>query len=269
MRIYKSKAIICVKDKYNLEYRLCQISYQLNEDGSFKYVFKPNYAIIDLTESYFFQGIPGLNLDLRKEEYVRENMTPCFISERVPPKNREGLDELLEDVGMTYLEPLIYLIRLYLKRGDIYSSDHLYLIPFVDKVDVDLDVFVGKENNISYIKRILTNITAGNRILINNEVIDDCNRKWIFKILYKIYSHSVKALEDKKIRGIQNAVSEGKYKGRKRSPIDSIKFMQYLADVNNKKITSKEAAKKMNISIDKFYREKKRLQKENDLSFNR
>ena len=45
--------------------------------------------------------------------------------------------------------------------------------------------------------------------------------------------------------------------------------MQYLADVNNKKITSKEAAKKMNISIDKFYREKKRLQKENDLSFNR
>lgn len=56
-----------------------------------------------------FQGIPSLNLDLKKEVYVRENILPTFILERVPSKNREDLYDLLKSVNLTYIDPIEYL----------------------------------------------------------------------------------------------------------------------------------------------------------------
>ena len=49
------------------EQDICDITYSLNSHDSFMYVFKPNYFVCDLLSSAIFQGIPGLNLDLRKE----------------------------------------------------------------------------------------------------------------------------------------------------------------------------------------------------------
>ena len=84
MKTYTSKGIICIAGQFDLIYRVADIFYYLNDDDSFKYVFKPNYAVTELISSWYFQGIPGLNLDLKKEEYIRENRVPVFISERVP-----------------------------------------------------------------------------------------------------------------------------------------------------------------------------------------
>ena len=42
---------------------------------SFKYIFRPYYDIIELCNTSFFQGIPGLNLELKKEEYNEEYFT--------------------------------------------------------------------------------------------------------------------------------------------------------------------------------------------------
>ena len=101
MKTYISKGKICIKGHYNLIYAVCDITYQLNEDDSFKYVFEPNYSVIELTDTSFFQGIPGLNLDLKKKEYIRTKI-PTFISERVPSRNREDYVELLEHYFKNY-----------------------------------------------------------------------------------------------------------------------------------------------------------------------
>ena len=52
-----------------------------------------------------------------------------------------------------------------------------------------------------------------------------------------------------------------RYRGRKPIEVDEILFTELLNKVNNKEITSNEAAKKLGISIDKYYRYKKYLQK--------
>ncbi len=84
MKSVIKKGFICVKDEYNIVYRVCLLTHIENDDGTFRYEFRPNYFVISLLDSNLFQGIPGLNLDLKKEVYVRENILPTFISERVP-----------------------------------------------------------------------------------------------------------------------------------------------------------------------------------------
>lgn len=68
MNIYSSKGSICLNGPFNLTYRVCDIFYYLNSDDSFKYIFKPNYCVIELLDSKYFQGIPGLNLEFKKDE---------------------------------------------------------------------------------------------------------------------------------------------------------------------------------------------------------
>ena len=66
MKSSVSKGIICLKDNLNIEFRVCVIEYILNEDETFEYCFYPNYEVISLLSDNLFQGIPGLNLDLKK-----------------------------------------------------------------------------------------------------------------------------------------------------------------------------------------------------------
>lgn len=47
MKSYHSEGIICIKDRYGIEYRVCHLAYTLNEDETFEYVFTPNYSVID------------------------------------------------------------------------------------------------------------------------------------------------------------------------------------------------------------------------------
>ena len=65
MRSNLTKGIICIKDNYNIEYRVSIIEYEEFEDETYEYRFYPNYEIIGLLNDDIFQGIPGLNLDLR------------------------------------------------------------------------------------------------------------------------------------------------------------------------------------------------------------
>ena len=147
MRTYRSFGTICVKGPYNLVFALCDIEYILKEDDSFRYVFKPNYNVIELLDSKYFQGIPGLNLDLKEKEYIRDNMIPTFISERVPMKNREDYNELLELVGMDYMDPIEYLISyglyfgadLFKNIGTIISSTEL--LPLATYINIFFSAF--------------------------------------------------------------------------------------------------------------------------------
>ena len=258
MKTYYSRGLIVVKDKFNITYLLSKIEYFYNEDETFKYVFTPSYSTISLLKSDIFQGLPGLNLDIKKEKYERINRVPVFISERVPNKNREDYYELLKEVNMDYMDPIEYLIRV---KGQ-YFGDPYFVITYKDKEKIDLDNLKGKYTNTELIKIILDNIAVGNDIIFNETLINDDNRKLIYDILIKLYKRSVTYKKEKQLEGISLAKINGKYKGRKRIEIDVINFLNYLNKINNKEITVKEACKNLGITIDKFYREKKRINKE-------
>ena len=258
MKTYYSRGLIVVKDKFNITHLLSKIEYFCNEDETFKYVFTPSYSTISLLKSDIFQGLPGLNLDIKKEKYERINRVPVFISERVPNKNREDYYELLKEVNMEYMDPIEYLIRV---KGQ-YFGDSYFVIAYKDKGKIDLDNLTGKYTNTDLTKIILDNIAIGNDIIFNDTLINDDNRKLIYDILIKLYKRSVTYKKEKQLEGISLAKINGKYKGRKRIEIDVINFLNYLNKINNKEITVKEACKNLGITIDKFYREKKRINKE-------
>ena len=258
MKTYYSRGLIVVKDKFNITHLLSKIEYFCNEDETFKYVFTPSYSTISLLKSDIFQGLPGLNLDIKKEKYERINRVPVFISERVPNKNREDYYELLKEVNMEYMDPIEYLIRV---KGQ-YFGDPYFVIAYKDKEKIDLDNLTGKYTNTDLTKIILDNIAIGNDIIFNDTLINDDNRKLIYDILIKLYKRSVTYKKEKQLEGISLAKINGKYKGRKRIEIDVINFLNYLNKINNKEITVKETCKNLGITIDKFYREKKRINKE-------
>lgn len=255
MKIYISKGTICVTGDFNLIYKVCDIFYYLNSDDTFKYVFKPNYSVIELTTTKFFQGIPGLNLDLKKEEYIRENITPTFISERVPSKKREDYFELLQKVGMEYMDPIEYLIR----TDEQYFGDKLFVVPYEDKKTIHINEDTH-DTNFSLLKIILSNICLGNDVIINNQKIDDENRKIFHDVFMDLYSRSYELRKEKQKEGIAKAKSNNKYKGRKPIKVSEMKFLEMLSRVDKKEISSKEAATSLGISIDKFYRLKKKMQ---------
>ena len=255
MKTYISKGTICIPGDFNLIYRVCDIFYYLNSDDTFQYVFKPNYSVIELINSKYFQGVPGINLDLKKEEYIRENITPTFISERVPSKKRLDYFELLQKVGMEYMDPIEYLI----KTDEQYFGDKLFVIPYENKKIIHINKDTH-DTNFSLLKIILLNICLGNDIIINNQKIDDENRKIFHDVFIDLYSRSYELRKEKQKEGIAKAKSDNKYKGRKPIKVNEVKFLEKLSLVNKKEISTKEAAASLGISIDKFYRLKKTMQ---------
>lgn len=256
MRQFKSAGTICVRGPFSLVYALCDLEYQLDESGSFIYTFTPNYSVIDLLTTDYFQGIPGLNLDLKKQEYIRENQTPTFIAERVPSENREDYYDLLSRANLDFMDPIKYLIN----TSEQYSGDELFVINKHQKEVVSFKDFCGHNTNASLIKKILLNICLGNDITINNQTINDENRKIFYDVLLALYSRSFKTQKESQKEGVEKAKLNGAYKGRKPVKVDTMLFLEMLEKVSNKEINAKEASAKLGISIDKFYRLKK-LQK--------
>lgn len=254
MREVRTEGIICVKDKVGFEYELSKIEYICREDDTFEYIFIPNYHVIDLLPNNIFQGIPGLNLDLRKERYVRENMTPVFISERTPSEHREDVWELLAMYDMEYLNRLEWLIR----TDMTYSGDPMYVKRYIPKeyrVEIDLSDKVKKEKNYSNVMRyMLIEICKGNDILVNDIRITDENRKEMHSVLMAIYEKSIRSVKARQQAGIDKAKKEGRYKGRTPIEIDVVKMDEVFSKFNKKMISEAEAIKSLGVSKSTFYR---------------
>lgn len=247
-----STGMICLKNDLNIEFYVCKIIYILNEDESFKYIFEPNYNVISLLDSDIFQGIPGLNLDLKRKQYIRTSL-PVFISERVPQKNREDFNEILSSLNMDYMNPIDYLIKTKMK----YSGDNFYVKEFENKQKIIINKISNKNNTANTIKIILNNITKGNDVIINNLVINDKNRKDIYQTLIYIYQKAYNFIYSKQKEGIKN--TNHIYKGRKPIYVDKLEFLTLQDKINKKEISIKDACLKLGISIDKYYRYKKSL----------
>lgn len=262
MKMYESKGMICLKGDYNIIYKVCDITYIIREDETFEYTFVPNYSVISLLSSKYFQGIPGLNLDLKKEKYIRKNIVPTFISERVPQPSREDYYELLEKVNLEYMDPILYLIR----TKEQYFGDNFFVLPYEEKLKISFDTYANNDTNASFIKEMLRQICLGNDIIFNCQLINNDNRKSFHDVLIGLYTRAYIANKDKQIQGINKAKELGHYQGRKPIHVDELKFIKILDKAQKNELTAKEAAKELNISIDKYYRVKKRLQKENNIS---
>ncbi len=258
MKELLTQGIICVKDELEIEYQLCEIDYRLWENEEFEYRFRPNYSVIDLLGPPLFQGIPGLNLDLRKEEYVRRNRVPVFISERSPGPNRENLWELLEECGMDYLNQLEWLIRTDMK----YSGDPLYVKAVspdstADLICIDQEL-AGAKRSADRIRRILAYICRGSNIRYEGFAIDDSNRRSCYELLYRLYEKEAGYLRERQRAGVEKAKLAGKYRGRKPVSLSFSEFDQMYQAYKRKQVSAEEAAKRLGISKSTFFRRARR-----------
>jgi len=253
-------AMICLDDNFGFSYSVSKIEYVLRDDESFSYIFTPNYSVIDLLTSDLFQGIPGLDLDLRKTQYVRENVTPVFISERTPGENREDLWKLLEDNNMEYLNRLEWLI----KTDSRYSGDRFYAVRwnadddrhFVDYTDIE----TANVRSAAVISQILQAICAGNDIKAANFMINDSNRKGYYSLLMSLYRKEKSFIEKRRADGIKKSAAEGNYRGRTPVQIDDTKLFEVIAKYRSGKITLQEAIAALSVSRSTFFRILRRRQ---------
>ena len=258
MRELLTQGIICVKDELGIEYQLCEIDYRLWENEEFEYRFRPNYSVMELLGPPLFQGIPGLNLDLRKEEYVRRNRVPVFISERSPGPNRENLWELLEECGMDYLNQLEWLIRTDKK----YSGDPLYVKAAGDNKEALICIdqeLAGSKRSADRLRRILAYICKGSNIQYEGFSIDDSNRKSCYELLRRLYEKEATYLREQQRAGVEKAKRAGKYRGRKPVSLSFSKLDQAYYAYKRKQISAEEAAKQLGISRSTFFRKVRKL----------
>jgi hypothetical protein len=239
--------LICLCDDLDIEYKIAKITYVEREDESFSYTFELYYPVIDLLSPPVFQGIPGLDLDLRKPVYIRENIIPVFISERSPGKNRDDLWELLESVGMKYLNQLEWLIR----TDTQYFGDRLYVRRYSaedEKHGVELDEPSEPERAKVICKKILDVICQGHDVKAGGFSIDDSNRKAFYSLLISLYKGEIESIRKKRLDGIQKSAAEGHYRGRRRIQIDDTIAFEVFSGFRRGKITEAEALEKLGIS---------------------
>lgn len=224
-----------------LVFNVCEITERF--DGqSYSFQFRPNYKIIDLIPAdASFEGIQGLDLDLRKETYER-NGIPTFVSERIPPSNREELYKLLEKYGLKYWDPFDLLVI----EDQKYCGDNLFVRKYQNPTSKNIS-FLGTTNLYASVKDILQNIASGNQITIDNQRIND---KEVFVALYPIYLN----LYTKKVNEQLKSASKRTYSGRKPISINQKDFCKIREAYLSKRLTADESAKMLGVSRRTFYR---------------
>lgn len=273
---YVNSGIIKATMKTGDKISVGQIDYQEFDEENFQYVISPYWDIIDGLPSSIFQGIPGINMDLRLKHYYRANYIPTFIAERTPSENREDLWELLESVGLDYYDRFEWLLRttlnsandnLTVERRNLsqttaqFTSGVLSTLQYGDRVITDSleaisDTATGFSDNI--FKIVTTGvdvITESGRILI-----DSATRAAMLpiEITQRVLSRQEKMLNRQK--GIVKAKKEGKYTGRKPIDIDKNILHQVAKELDDGIITVGEAMKRTKIkSRSTFYRKLKEI----------
>lgn len=259
MKEITTTGLICLRDELQIEYVLAKIEYTERADESFTYAFTPYYHVIELLSPPLFQGIPGLNLDLHKPVYIRENRIPVFISERTPGRNREDLWELLDEVGLPYLNPLEWLIR----TDTRYSGDRLYVKRYTagdEKHCVALEQAMELQRAGTFCKLILDVICRGDDVRLADVVIDDSNRKMFYRLLITMYHGETASLKMRRAEGIKRSAAKGNYHGRQRIQIDDTKTNEVFRAFHSKKLTEAEALERLGVSRATFYRRLKEFQ---------
>ena len=257
---------------------VAQIDYQEFDEENFQYVISPYWEIIDGLPASVFQGLPGIDLDLRLNHYYRANYIPTFIAERTPSENREDLWELLEAVGLDYYDRFEWLLRTPMRSAndnliverrrlvqvvETFSDGVLSALQYGDKVIVE-SIEAIADTTASFSDGIFQAVTKGVDIVScsGQILIDTMTRAAMvpFVVNQRILARRERA--EKRREGIELAKKEGKYTGRKPIEVDENVLRQVSKELNEGVITVAEAMKRAKIgSKSTFYRKLRALNK--------
>ncbi len=274
---YINSGIIKAVMKNGDKVSVAQIDYQEFDEENFQYVISPYWEIVDGLPASVFQGIPGINMDLRLKDYYRVNYIPTFISERTPSESREDLWELLDSVGLDYYDRFEWLLRTNMRAANDnliverrrmeetvkqFASGVISGLQYGDKVIVEsletiADTTAGLADG-------MFSIVAGGVDVItqNGEVLVDVMTRAAmvpYMITQRIISRRERAANRQE--GIEQAKKNGKYTGRKPIEVDENALRQVARELDEGLITVEEAMKRVKInSRSTFYRKLRGLQ---------
>ena len=273
---YINSGIIKAVMKNGDKVSVAQIDYQEFDEENFQYVISPYWEIVDGLPASVFQGIPGIDMDLRLKDYYRVNYIPTFISERTPSESREDLWELLESVGLDYYDRFEWLLRTSMRAANDnliverrrmeetvkqFASGVISGLQYGDKVIVEsletiADTTAGlAEGMFSIVAGGVDVITQSGQVLI-----DAMTRAAMvpYMITQRIISRRERAANRQE--GIEQAKKNGKYTGRKPIEVDENALRQVARELDEGLITVEEAMKRVKInSRSTFYRKMRGL----------
>lgn len=271
MPYFRSVGIIKAVDKNENRYNVAEVAYERYDDQNFQYVFSPYWKLIEFLPKDVFDGIPGINMDVKKEHYYRVNMTPSFVSKRTPSRTRENVKELLDEVGMDYYDRFEWLLRTDRSCGD----DNL----IVERMREEATTFEKAD------AETINLVQPGDKIILNRLCDIAPNKKMLSESLFRLLQSgaTISVKEDnitfsaelcpnplyilermmeysklyddmRRKEGIERAKEENKYKGRKRIEVDALVF-EDIADKFEKGIVVETLAlEKLSMSRSTFYR---------------
>ena len=273
---YVNSGIIKAVMKSGEKISVAQIDYQEFDEENFQYVISPYWEIVDGLPASVFQGIPGIDMDLRLKDYYRVNYIPTFIAERTPSESREDLWELLESVDLDYYDRFEWLLRtkmraandnLIVERRRIeetvgqFASGIISGLQYGDKVIVEslesiADTTAGLTDGMFNI------VTSGIDVVTESGqvLVDAMTRAAMipYMVAQRIMSRRERISHQQ--AGIEQAKKDGKYAGRKPTPVDENVLRQVAKELDEGIITIEEAMKRTKInSRSTFYRKLRNL----------
>lgn len=273
---YVNSGIIKAVMKNGEKISVAQIDYQEFDEENFQYVISPYWEIVDGLPASVFQGIPGIDMDLRLEAYYRVNYIPTFIAERTPSENREDLWEILESVGLDYYDRFEWLIRTPMRAAndnliverrrteqviEKYTTGILSTLQYGDKVIVDSMEAIA-DTTAGFADEIFTVITNGVDIISENGqiLVDITTRSSMIPIIIAQKIIAQREYAKNRRSGIEQAKKQGKYTGRKPIEVDEKVLRQVNQELKSGLISVEEAMKRTKIgSKSTFYRKVRAL----------
>lgn len=274
---YINSGIIKAVMKNGDKVSVAQIDYQEFDEENFQYVISPYWEIVDGLPASVFQGIPGIDMELRLKDYYRVNYIPTFISERTPSESREDLWELLESVGLDYYDRFEWLLRTNMRAAndnliverrrlqetvEQFASGVVSGLQYGDKVIVEsleaiADTTAGLADGMFGI------VTSGVDVITQSGqvLVDAMTRAAMipYMITQRIISRRERTANRQE--GIEKAKKDGKYTGRKPIEVDETALRQVAKELDEGLITVEEAMRRTKISSrSTFYRKLKKLQ---------
>ena len=273
---YVSSGIIKAVMKNGEKASVAQIDYQEFDEENFQYVFSPYWEIVDGLPASVFQGIPGIDMELRLKNYYRVNYIPTFISERTPSESREDIRELLDSVGLNYYDRFEWLLRTNMRAANDnliverrrkekmirqFVPDILFDMQYGDKLIVESMETIA-DTTAGLADRMFHILVSGIDVVTQDgQVLVDMTTR--SAMVPYMMAQRVMAYHEKisNLRmGIEQAKKEGKYTGRKPIEVDEIMLRQIAGELDAGIITVEEAMKRTKInSRSTFYRKLRKV----------
>ena len=273
---YVNSGIIKAVMKSGEKISVAQIDYQEFDEENFQYVISPYWEIVDGLPASVFQGIPGIDMDLRLKDYYRVNYIPTFIAERTPSESREDLWELLESVDLDYYDRFEWLLRtkmraandnLIVERRRIEETVGQFASGIISSLQYGDKVIVESMESIADTTAGLTDgmfniVTSGIDVVTESGqvLVDAMTRAAMIPYMVAQRMMSRRERISHQQAGIEQAKKDGKYAGRKPTPVDENVLRQVAKELDEGIITIEEAMKRTKInSRSTFYRKLRNL----------